>query len=104
MQALWFHDSPLYQMPHFTDKHLKFCGNRKHGVGTIQKFVDLDPDKRREVLQDLTEKQMQDVDHFCTHFPDIDVKVKSEVEDEEGLCENDVLTVAEVRSGLATGS
>merc|ERR1711871_412627 len=29
-QALWFHETTLLQLPHVSEKHLRFCRSRKH--------------------------------------------------------------------------
>jgi len=49
VQALWENDSPLKQIPHFEPQLIKRCIDA--GVESVYDIIDLEDDKRTELLQ-----------------------------------------------------
>uniref|UniRef100_A0A0A9ZBA8 J domain-containing protein n=3 Tax=Lygus hesperus TaxID=30085 RepID=A0A0A9ZBA8_LYGHE len=83
VQGLWEYKSPLLQLPHVGEEHLKFFLTKKRPVKTIQQFVQLKSDDRRSILRFLDDEQYEDVMKVVGRMPLIDFQVRSEVIDDE---------------------
>jgi len=103
-QALWFHSNPLLQLPHFDMQQVKHCTRVlsnvkevKTSTGAaptqIERVKLLGPEKRRELLKQLTEVQHKDIDVYLDNFPDIEISFDARVEDEDDVQEGDVLNL-----------
>jgi len=92
-QGLWFHDSSLRMLPHLSDKHLRALGRSRHAITSVAQLKGLPEDTLAEVLPDLSEAERAEVALVLKNMPDVDVDVKFEVEDEEGIYENDVINL-----------
>ncbi|KAF2863346.1 Sec63-domain-containing protein [Piedraia hortae CBS 480.64] len=81
IQALWDKDSPLKQIPHFTDEVVTACN--RSGVDDIFKFMEtMDPDdaNHKSLLKamSLSQTQLADAAKFTNdHYPDIDVQCEA---------------------------
>lgn len=77
--------SPLVQIPHFTEKEVKYCtSTRSYRIKTIYDFVKLSMSDHREILRNFTNDQLLDVKSFCDRFPNALLNVtKPYVEEEE---------------------
>ncbi|XP_058073136.1 DExH-box ATP-dependent RNA helicase DExH12-like [Magnolia sinica] len=72
-QGMWELDSILLQLPHFTRELAKRCEeNPGKSTGTVFDLMEMENDERHELLQ-ISESQLQDIIHFCNHFPNIDM-------------------------------
>lgn len=83
VQGMWDYKSPLLQLPHIGEEHLKFFMSRKRLVKTIQQFVQLRAEDRRSILRFLDDEQYEDVMKVAGQMPLIDFQVRSEVIDDE---------------------
>lgn len=83
VQALWEFKSPLLQLPHVKEEHLKYFINKKRYVKTIQQLVQMKAEDRRNVLRFLNDDEYEDVMKVVGKMPLIDLQVKSEVIDDE---------------------
>lgn len=92
VQALDVKMSQLYQIPHFTEEILKHCHRGKNAVSSLLDFVSKDKEQRKG-LSDMTEQQVLDVEAFCSHVSDMEVKASVDVEDEEAVAVGDIATV-----------
>ncbi len=72
---------------------MRFLGGKDAKSGSIDKLRDFGPEKRREMLKQLTERQQVDIDVFLSHFPEIEITFDARVEDEEDVQEGDVLNL-----------
>ncbi|MCO5560087.1 hypothetical protein L7F22_013693 [Adiantum nelumboides] len=74
VQAIWEKDSPLKQVPHFSNDVIKRCKDR--GIEDVFSLGDVLPDlsesERNELLQ-MDKKQLADVAKFTNDFPYIEV-------------------------------
>ncbi|KAE8717867.1 SNRNP200 protein [Hibiscus syriacus] len=72
-QGMWERDSVLLQLPHFTKELAKRCQeNPGENIETIFDLVEMEDDKRRELLQ-MSDLQLLDIAKFCNRFPNIDL-------------------------------
>jgi translocation protein SEC63 len=96
-QAMWIKDSPLLQIPHFTEEQVKECvtGKANTPISTVQEYRDL-PDDEKMGMSNFSVTQKTDVmDYLNRIFPDIEVKARVFVDDDEdsNIYENDLVTV-----------
>lgn len=94
-QACWTKDSTLKQLPHFTDKEVKYATDgKKNTIKTIDKYIAA-PDDEKRGLKDMTPEQKADVLKCCTLIPDITLETKIFVDDDEDdkVYEGDLMTV-----------
>jgi len=105
-QAIWVKDSPLLQIPHFTDKEVKHCEKDKKSVKTVQAYRELPYDDKKGMVN-FTATQRKDVKEFLGIFPDITVTTKIFVDDDEDdtVYEGDLCTIQVdiTRNQLADG-
>mmetsp|Transcript_55882 Transcript_55882/g.126069 ORF Transcript_55882/g.126069 Transcript_55882/m.126069 type:complete len:661 (-) Transcript_55882:238-2220(-) len=104
VQALDVKSSQLLQIPHFTEETLKHCHRGKNAVNSLSDFLTKDPEQRKGVST-MEPQQALDVEAFCTHVSDVELKAIIEVEDEEQIVVGDVATVTcrMVRKNLREG-
>ena len=81
-QALWVKDSPLLQMPHFTQEEIKHCDKGAGKASTVLEYRDV-PDEKKKGMADFTAEQKKDVAKYLKMFPDITVESKVFVDDDE---------------------
>lgn len=92
VQALDIKSSQLLQIPHFTEENLKHCQRGKNAVSTLSEFLKKDPEDRKG-LGNMSPNQMLDIEAFCAHVSDVELKAVIEVEDEGDIVVGDVATV-----------
>lgn len=93
VQALDIKSSQLLQIPHFTEEHLKHCHRGKNAVSTLSEFLSRDEDSRKGLAK-MEGNQLADIQAFCSHVSDIELKAVIEVEDEGDIVVGDVATVS----------
>merc|ERR1719276_216254 len=82
-QACWTKDSTLMQLPHFTEKELKFAlEGKKNTTKTIDKYIAA-PDEEKKGLKEMSPEKKKDVLKCCKLIPDITVESKIFVDDDE---------------------
>jgi len=94
-QACWTKDSTLMQLPHFTEKELKFAlDGKKNTTKTIDKYIAA-PDEEKKGLKEMSPEKKKDVLKCCKLIPDITVESKIFVDDDEDdkVYEGDLMTV-----------
>lgn len=83
------------QIPHFSDEVLKHC---KKGKQTkIQGLSDwLNKPEDRKGLKDMSDDKILDMEAFCNHISQVEIKPSIAVEGEEDgyICMGDIATVA----------
>lgn len=83
VQALWEYQSPLLQLPHLTEDHLRQWERKKIRVRTIEQFVRMKDSDRRDALKGVTENQYEDIKLTLASMPYVSIKAKFEVLDDE---------------------
>ncbi|GKY98046.1 hypothetical protein MPSEU_000763000 [Mayamaea pseudoterrestris] len=105
-QAMWSKDSPLLQLPHFTQEEVKHCENGKVKITSIKQYKEL-PDDQKKGMNDFTDAQKRDVAQYLNIFPDITVETRVYTDDDEdpAVYEGDLVTVEVTltRNNLAPG-
>lgn len=93
-QAMWVKDNSLLQLPHFGPEEIKHVEKGKQKCNGIVEYRDM-PDEQKKGMADFTEEQKKDVMAYLKLFPDIDVKSKVYVDDDEDdkVYEGDLCTV-----------
>jgi len=94
VQALDVKSPQMLQVPHFTDDIIKkHCSRGKNAFTKIRDFLDRDPEQRKG-LADFNPHQLADVAAFSSHFSNVDLEAKVEVEDESEMAVGDIATVS----------
>jgi len=93
-QAVWNKESELLQMPHFTSEEIKHVLNSKKPCKTVAQYRKQEPSQRKGMVH-FTNEQKADVEAFLKIFPDISVKTKVFVDDDEddNVYEGDLCTI-----------
>jgi len=92
VQALDIKSSQLLQVPHFTEETLEKIRKHKTEITTLSDFLALDAEERKEILG-MEPEEFLDVQAFCQHVGEIELKASVEVEDESEIVVGDVATV-----------
>lgn len=92
VQALDLKSSQLLQVPHFDEKLVEKCAAAKPPVSTLAEFLSLDAERRKGLLE-FEGQKLLDVDAFCSHVGDVELKASVEVEDEAEIVVGDVASV-----------
>uniref|UniRef100_A0A7S1QNG8 J domain-containing protein n=1 Tax=Alexandrium catenella TaxID=2925 RepID=A0A7S1QNG8_ALECA len=90
VQALDVKSSQLLQIPHVTEEALPRCHAGR--VANLSEFIEAGPEQRKAMLKFEPDK-MADVEAFCQHAGEIELKANLEVEDEGETVVGDVATV-----------
>lgn len=70
IQAVDKSDSPLLQIPGFTEREVKYCmGSRTTPCKTVYEFMRLDTEAKRALLRSFTDEEFADVQAFCQRYP-----------------------------------
>jgi hypothetical protein len=70
IQALDKADSPLLQIPGFTDREVHYCnGSRTAPSKTVYEFMRQEEGTQRSLLRAFTDEQFADVQAFCARYP-----------------------------------
>lgn len=83
VQGLQESKSPLLQLPHFEEEHLRYCISKKYKVRTLQDLVSLKDSDRRSMLRFLGEEKYDEVMAVLGGFPHITMDIKLQVLDDE---------------------
>ncbi|XP_072297746.1 translocation protein SEC63 homolog [Eucyclogobius newberryi] len=83
VQGLQESKSPLLQLPHFEEEHLRFCISKKYKVRTLQDLVSLKDSDRRCMLRFLGEEKYDEVMAVLGSLPHITMDTKLQVLDDE---------------------
>ncbi|KAJ3606824.1 hypothetical protein NHX12_026343, partial [Muraenolepis orangiensis] len=79
VQGLQETKSPLLQLPHFEEEHLRYC----YKVRSLQDLVSLKDSERRSMLRFLGEEKYDEVIAVLSSFPHIAMETKLQVLDDE---------------------
>lgn len=94
VQALDIRSSQLLQVPHITTEFLQSNFSRKTPIPTLDEFLKLERSERKTMVGSLSKPQRLDIDEFCRHISDIELKASIAVEDEQEIVVNDIATVS----------
>lgn len=83
VQALWEYQSPLLQLPHFTEDTLRHFERKKIKIRSIEHLARMKESDRRESLKNFTDAQYEDIKLVMSTMPFISVESKFEVLDDE---------------------
>eukprot|EP00096_Caligus_rogercresseyi_P004655 TRINITY_DN1903_c0_g1_i1.p1 TRINITY_DN1903_c0_g1~~TRINITY_DN1903_c0_g1_i1.p1 ORF type:complete len:794 (-),score=298.87 TRINITY_DN1903_c0_g1_i1:332-2713(-) len=83
VQALWDKKSPLLQLPHIEEEHLKHFYSRKRNIKTLHQLAQMKDEDRRNLLRSLSDEQYKDVLRVLSQLPLISIDVTTEVVDDE---------------------
>ncbi|KAK0136164.1 Translocation protein SEC63 [Merluccius polli] len=83
VQGLQETKSPLLQLPHFEEEHLRYCVSKKYKVRSLQDLVSLKDSERRSMLRFLGEEKYDEVIAVLGSFPHIAMETKLQVLDDE---------------------
>lgn len=93
VQALDVKSTQLLQIPHFTDELVKHAQKGKNSVSSLMDFISKDPEQRKG-MSTMDAQQLLDVEAFCAHACDPELKATVAVEDEQEMVVGDVATVS----------
>ncbi|XP_050221937.1 dnaJ protein ERDJ2A-like [Mercurialis annua] len=85
--------APFLQLPHFSESVVKKITRKK--VRNFEDFCDMTMEERRELLEPagFSSSEIQDIEMVLEMMPSVTIEVKCETEGEEGIQEEDVVTV-----------
>lgn len=83
VQALWEYQSPLLQLPHFTEDSLRQLERKKIKIRSIEQLARMKENERREALKNFTDSQYEDIKFVLGTMPLVQVESKFEVLDDE---------------------
>jgi len=92
VQALDIRSSQLLQIPHFNEEWVKQCSTDRNPVTTLTEFLECDAERRKALLYGMSADKFADVDAFCAHVGQVEVKAEITVEDEGEIVVGDVAT------------
>lgn len=96
-QALDEKVSPFLQIPHFTEREVKYCtGSRSPTIRSIYDLMKLDMSEQRTILRGLSDGQFLDVRAFLDRFPSASLHVSEptvEGEDDGTVHSGDNVTI-----------
>ncbi|KAK9455830.1 Sec63 Brl domain-containing protein [Dipodascopsis uninucleata] len=75
VQAVWDRDSPLKQIPHFTNEIIDRCS--KAGIESVFDIMMMEDEARTSLLQ-MTDRQLADVAMFVNRYPSVDMSYELE--------------------------
>jgi len=81
VQGLWDKDSPLLQIPHFTEEIVGRCKAHEPPVETVFDILEVDDDVRDALLQ-LPPEKLSDVALFCNSYPNVEVNFETSFDKE----------------------
>lgn len=90
-QAMWQHQSSLFQLPHMTDKTVALA--RRKNLDSITAWRNGAADVKTKMTTELSTVQQKDMAVIETLIPEIDMKVKYDVKGEEGVYEDDLVVI-----------
>jgi DnaJ domain/Sec63 Brl domain len=97
IQAMDKADSPLLQIPHFTEREVKFCtGSRTAASKTVYEFIRQDLEAQRALLRAFSDAEFADVQAFCQRYPLAMLSMEAPVvegEDDPTVHTRDTVTV-----------
>lgn len=83
IQAIWEYQSPLLQLPHFTEEILRQLDRKKIKIRTTEQLARMKEEERREALKTFSDSQYEDIKLILGLMPLVQVKCKFEVLDDE---------------------
>lgn len=83
VQGLQEAKSPLLQLPHFQEEHLRYCISKKYKVRSLQDLVSMKDAERRNMLRFLGPENYDEVMAVLGSFPNITMETKLQVLDDE---------------------
>lgn len=90
-------DVALLQLPHFTEKEVKFCTtSRTSPARDIYNFMRLQHTEQRSLLRGFTDEQFDDVMKFCERYPFATLTASTpavEEEEDNSVYEGDTVTI-----------
>lgn len=93
VQALDVRSSQLLQVPHFEEEHVALCSMDCSHSGALAEFLALGADRRKALLSDaMSPAQLADIEAFCTHVGQAELRARVDVEDESEIVVGDVAT------------
>jgi len=90
-QATWSADHPLQQLPHFSEKDARACMKKR--IGTLEAFRRAPMSKKKKICPAFTDEQWKDIEEVLARFPLANLSYDYGVEDEEGVFEQDFVTI-----------
>eukprot|EP00177_Eucheuma_denticulatum_P007076 GFKZ01012870.1.p1 GENE.GFKZ01012870.1~~GFKZ01012870.1.p1 ORF type:complete len:690 (+),score=93.08 GFKZ01012870.1:322-2391(+) len=80
IQALDEKSSPFMQIPHFTEREVKYClASRTPTVRSIYDLMRLDMGEQRKILRNFTDDQFLDMKTFLDRFPSANLEVSEAI-------------------------
>ncbi|KTW29425.1 hypothetical protein T552_01377 [Pneumocystis carinii B80] len=92
VQAVWDRDSPLKQIPHFTNDVIKRCNDMGlESVYDLGEFLADASKESRDKLLEMDPKKLRDVANFVNNYPSIDITF--ELKDTESIAVGNKATI-----------
>jgi pre-mRNA-splicing helicase BRR2 len=83
VQAMWGdRESPLRQLPHFDQPRVQSA--KQMGVETVFDLLEIEDDKRTELLADLSAEQVAEIAQVANRYPNVDVSYQLSTDGDNG--------------------
>ncbi|CDJ30631.1 DnaJ domain-containing protein, putative [Eimeria mitis] len=104
VQAINGRTESLLQIPHFDEDVVRHCHRGKHVIRELGDFLRQEGEERRGTV-DMSKEQLADIQAFCDHVPNIELRVDVIVDDEAEIVVGDVATcrITLIRKNLKEG-
>ncbi|KAJ1528470.1 hypothetical protein ONE63_006881 [Megalurothrips usitatus] len=83
VQGLWENKSLFLQLPYVQEEHIKYFTSKKRRLKSVQQLAQMKSKQRRSILRFLNDDQYETVVKVMSSLPYIDLRVCSEVIDDE---------------------
>jgi translocation protein SEC63 len=83
VQALWEYQSPLLQLPQFSEDALRQLERKKIKIRSTEQLARMKESERREALKNFTDAQYEDIKFVLGNMPLVQVQCRFEVLDDE---------------------
>jgi len=93
VQGLDIKSDQLLQIPHFNEDTLSHAKRGKTAIKSMTDFISKDAEARKG-MANMNPQQIMDVEAFCAHVTNAELKAVVEVEDEDAIVVGDVATVS----------
>ena len=92
VQSVWVKDSSLTQLPHFGEEEVKHATRSKNKTRKLLDWINT-PKADRTGMKDFDNTKLIDVEEAIKCIPNLEVKFTVAVEDEDQICQADMLTL-----------
>jgi len=100
-QAIWFNENPLHQLPFLTSKEIRM--SQRKNLHSLDRFKAATLEKKMKTFSSPSEGQWKEIERVANELPDMKMEHTCVCEDEEGVYEDDIVTLTVTLTRLRPG-